>query len=76
MPSLRGRVYQTRTQSLGGVGMTISSQSRHRLPALTPDEDRQLAYTPPEELLQLNILQPSNGLFLRKSDAANKTDAL
>ena len=45
---------------LGGVGATISSQSGHRLPALTPDEDRQLACTPTEELLSLEILQPRN----------------
>ncbi len=44
----------------GGVGVTISSQSGHRLPALTPDEDRQLACTPTEELLSLEILQPRN----------------
>lgn len=44
----------------GGVGVTIASQSGHRLPALTPDEDKQLACTPTEELLQLDFLQPSN----------------
>ena len=44
----------------GGVGVTISSQSGHRLPALTPLEDEQLACTPVEELLQLDILQPEN----------------
>ena len=41
-----------------GVGVTISSQSGHRMPALTPEEDEQLACTPAEELLQLPILQP------------------
>lgn len=30
----------------GGVGVTISSQSGHRMPALTPEEDMQLACTP------------------------------
>lgn len=35
----------------GGVGVTISSQSGHRMPALTADEDEQLATTPIEELL-------------------------
>ena len=40
----------------GGVGVTISSQSGHRMPALTPEEDEQLACTPPEELLKLSIL--------------------
>lgn len=44
----------------GGVGVTISSQSGHRMPALTPEEDEQLACTPTEELLQLDILQPEN----------------
>lgn len=33
--------------ALRGVGVTISSQSGHRLAALTPEEDRQLAMTPP-----------------------------
>lgn len=42
----------------GGVGVTISSQSGHRMPALTPEQDRALAMTPTEELLQLNFLQP------------------
>ena len=44
----------------GGVGVTISSQSGHRMPALTPKEDEQLACTPTEELLSLDILQPEN----------------
>lgn len=50
-----GKVIET-----GGVGITISSQSGHRMPALTPEEDRLLATTPPEELLSLPILQPEN----------------
>ena len=44
----------------GGVGVTISSQSGHRMPALTPEEDELLATTPTEELLSLDILQPQN----------------
>ena len=44
----------------GGVGVTISSQSGHRMPALTSAEDEQLACTPTEELLKLEILQPEN----------------
>lgn len=44
----------------GGVGVTISSQSGHRMPQLTADEDRQLATTPVEELLELPLLQPGN----------------
>lgn len=46
--------------SAGGTGVTISSQSGHRMPALTPEEDRLLALTPAEELLSLDILQPEN----------------
>lgn len=44
----------------GGVGVTISCQSGHRMPALTPEEDEQLATTPTEQLLSLDILQPQN----------------
>ena len=44
----------------GGVGVTISSQSGHRMRQLTPKEDEQLAITPTEELLDLEILQPEN----------------
>lgn len=44
----------------GGVGVTISSQSGYRMPALTADEDEQLACTPTEGLLSLDILQPQN----------------
>ena len=44
----------------GGVGVTISSQSGHRMPALTAEEDELLATTPAEELLQLPLLQPEN----------------
>ena len=41
----------------GGVGVTISSQSGWRMPALTPEEDELLATTPAEELLALPMLQ-------------------
>ncbi len=44
----------------GGSGVTISSQSGYRMPALTAGEDRLLATTPTEELLQLEMLQPEN----------------
>lgn len=44
----------------GGAGVTISSQSGKRMPQLTAEEDRQLATTPPEELLALPLLQPEN----------------
>ncbi len=44
----------------GGRGVTISSQSGYRMPALTPEVDEQLACTPTEELLKLDVLQPKN----------------
>lgn len=44
----------------GGVGVTISSQSGWRMPALTAQQDEQLATTPTEELLLLDFLQPEN----------------
>jgi len=44
----------------GGCGVTISSQSGWRMPQLTAEQDRQLATTPTEELLSLDILQPEN----------------
>lgn len=44
----------------GGAGVTISSQSGWRMPALTPEEDTLLATTPAEELLGLELLQPQN----------------
>lgn len=43
-----------------GVGVTISSQSGKRMPQLTPEQDKQLACTPTEELLSLDILNPEN----------------
>lgn len=43
-----------------GVGVTISSQSGKRMPQLTPEQDEQLACTPTEELLSLDILNPEN----------------
>jgi NAD(P)-dependent dehydrogenase (short-subunit alcohol dehydrogenase family) len=42
----------------GGSAIVISSQSGHRMPALTPDEDRALAMTPADELLALPMLHP------------------
>ena len=42
----------------GGAGVVIASQSGHRLPALTPDQDKALATTPAEQLLSLPLLQP------------------
>ncbi len=42
----------------GGVGVTISSQSGWRMPALTAQQDLALATTPTEALLSLDFLQP------------------
>lgn len=42
----------------GGAGVVIASQSGHRLPALTPEQDKALATTPADELLALPMLQP------------------
>lgn len=44
----------------GGCGIVVSSQSGHRMPALTPEQDEQLACTPTEELLSLEMLQTKN----------------
>ena len=54
-----------RVISAGGSAVVISSQSGHRLPALTPTQDRALATTPVDDLLSLPMLQPdqlSDGL--------------
>ncbi|MBJ6800827.1 SDR family oxidoreductase [Geomonas propionica] len=42
----------------GGAGIVIASQSGHRLPALSPEQNSALATTPTEELLALPMLQP------------------
>lgn len=42
----------------GGSCVVISSQSGHRLPALTAEQNKALATTPVEELLALPMLQP------------------
>ena len=44
----------------GGVGVTISSQSGWRMPALTARQDALLATAPAEELLKLDFLRPEN----------------
>ena len=46
--------------SKGGVGVTVSSQSGHRMPALGIELDEQLATAPTEELLTLEAIQPQN----------------
>jgi NAD(P)-dependent dehydrogenase (short-subunit alcohol dehydrogenase family) len=40
----------------GGAGVVIASQSGHRLPELTPAQNKALAITPTEELLNLPML--------------------
>jgi len=42
----------------GGAGVVIASQSGHRLPALTAEQDTALATTPTDELLSLPWLRP------------------
>jgi NAD(P)-dependent dehydrogenase (short-subunit alcohol dehydrogenase family) len=42
----------------GGSGIVIASQSGHRLPALTAEQNKALATTPADELLALPMLQP------------------
>jgi len=42
----------------GGSAVVIASQSGHRLPALTPEQDKALALSPTEALLTLPMLQP------------------
>jgi len=42
----------------GGAGVVIASQSGHRLPALTVEQNKALATTPVEDLLKLPFLQP------------------
>ena len=42
----------------GGAGVVIASQSGHRLPGLTPEQNKALATTPADELLALPMLQP------------------
>ena len=42
----------------GGAGVVIASQSGHRLPPLTVEQNKALATTPVDELLGLPFLQP------------------
>jgi NAD(P)-dependent dehydrogenase (short-subunit alcohol dehydrogenase family) len=42
----------------GGAGVVIASQSGHRLPPLSTEQNALLATTPTEELLSLPMLQP------------------
>src|SRR3984957_11233594 len=53
----------------GGAGVVIASQSGHRLPPLSVEQNSALATTPVEELLTLPFLQtpPNKGLSARLS---------
>ena len=42
----------------GGAGVVIASQSGHRLPPLTAEQNKALTTTPADELLDLPFLQP------------------
>ncbi len=42
----------------GGAGLVISSMAGYMLPALDPEQDHALAWTPADELLQLPMLSP------------------
>ncbi len=44
----------------GGAGVIMASQSGHRMPALTPEQDKLLATTLSEQLLQLEITNKEN----------------
>jgi NAD(P)-dependent dehydrogenase (short-subunit alcohol dehydrogenase family) len=44
----------------GGAGVVIASQSGHRLPPLTVEQNKALATTPVEKLLSLPFLQPEH----------------
>lgn len=42
----------------GGAGLIVSSMAGHMMPALPPEQDHALAYTPADQLLALPFLQP------------------
>lgn len=46
--------------SENGAGVTVSSQSGHRMKQLSAYEDKLLACTPTEDLLKLDLLNPKN----------------
>ncbi len=61
----------------GGSAVVISSQSGHRLPALSLEENRLLATTPVEELLDLPMLAEEKiGTTLRAYQYAKRTNVL
>ncbi|OJT43952.1 SDR family oxidoreductase [Serratia plymuthica] len=44
----------------GGAGLIISSMAGHMLPALAPEQENALAFTPADQLLQLPLLSAAN----------------
>lgn len=61
----------------GGAAVVIASQAGHRLPALTPAEDKALALTPASDLLALPLLQPARlGDTLHAYELANRGKSL
>jgi len=61
----------------GGAAVVIASQAGHRLPALTPAEDKALATTPAEDLLNLPLLQAEQlGDTLHAYELSNRGKAL
>ena len=61
----------------GGSAIVISSQSGHRLPALSLEQNFALATTPAEELLGLDFLQPTEiGTTLRAYQYAKRCNVL
>ncbi len=61
----------------GGSGVVISSQSGHRLPALSLEQNHALATAPTEELLALDFLQPEViGTTLRAYQYAKRCNVL
>jgi NAD(P)-dependent dehydrogenase (short-subunit alcohol dehydrogenase family) len=61
-----------------GAGVVISSQSGHRLHALTPEEDLALATTPADQLLELPLLRSTagNDASLRAYQLSKRGNAL
>ena len=61
----------------GGSGVVVSSQSGHRLPALTQEQNWALAMTPAEELLDLDFLsEEAIGTTLRAYQYAKRCNVL
>jgi NAD(P)-dependent dehydrogenase (short-subunit alcohol dehydrogenase family) len=61
----------------GGAGVVIASQSGHRLPPLSAEQNAALALTPVEELLDLPILHPDQvGDPLRAYQISKRANSL